>query len=138
MDNKELREKIVKCKALQGKSVLDILASDRFGENLATYWLSQQKDRQAAIASFEAMRKSGGFKGYKLPAHPIDKLAHLSAEEMAVEYTKVVAKTSERLAAERKYIQQLGFQAYNLTILQIASEEFPEIKESFLKPKKAN
>lgn len=138
MDKKELRDKIVKCKALQGKSVLDILASDRFTENLATYWVSQQTDRKAAIASYDAMRKSGGFNGYKLPAHPIDKLMNLSAEEMAVEFTKVLAKSSNRPAAERQYIQQLGNQAYNLTILQIASEEFPEIKESFLKPKKAN
>lgn len=132
MNTKEINEKLLSCKALQGKSVQDICLSELFVKNIGRYWTAQQADRKAAEASFAAMKVNGAIGPMaKLPSHPIVSLMHLSAQDMALEYMMVIGKVSERSAAERKYIQQLGRQAYNLTILQMASEEFPELKELY-------
>lgn len=127
--------KINACKGLQGKTVSDIVVSDRFEKNLAAYLTAQKEDRNTSRKSFEAMRKAGGAVGYKLPAHPVDRVMDLSVSDFALEYAKILTGTSERTNAERKYIQQLGQQAYNLTVAQIVCEEFPEL-ESALIPKK--
>lgn len=134
---KEIIEKIKRCKALQGKSVQDVLCMPKFKENLAAYWTAQREDRKAIRASYEAMRKAGGAKGYKLPAHPIDDLMNLTAQEMRLEFANVLDKASKRSAAERLYIRQLGQQALNLTTAQMVVEEFPEL-EGELIPKSAN
>lgn len=134
---KETLQKIRSCKALQGKTIFDVVALPRFVENLAAYWAEQKETRKTAIASYQAMHKLGGPKGYKLPAHVIDKLVDLSAEDFAVEYAKVVAGGSTRNSAERKYIRQIGQQAYNLTVAQYVVEEYPEL-EPELFPKKSN
>ena len=134
MLNKEIRKKIASCKALQGKTFFDIVTMPKFVENLAAYWVAQKVDRDAIRASYDAMRRMGGAKGYKIPAHPIDRLSELTAEEMAIEYVKVIAGGSERGHAERLYIQQIGQQAYNLTVAQFVVEEFPEL-EAVLMPK---
>ena len=134
---KETLQKIRSCKALQGKTIFDVVALPRFLENLAAYWTAQKTDRDAIRKSYDAMRKMGGAKGYRIPAHPIDDLAQLSVDDLAVEYAKVVAGGSTRNHAERLYIRQIGQQAYNLTVAQYVVEEYPEL-EPELFPKKSN
>ena len=132
--NKEILNKIRDCKALQNVTVEELCQSDLFRDNLAAYMNAQCEDRKAIRASYDAMRKLGGAKGFKIPAHPIDDLMSLSVEDFAVEYLNVISKCSKRPAAERQYILQLGQQAYNLTVAQIVINEFPEL-ESVLIPK---
>lgn len=133
----EILKKIRSCKELQGKTIKDIVESVEFVENLAAYWVAQKEDRKATKSSYEAMRKAGGAKGYRVPAHPIDDLSALTANEMAAEYYAVLMKMCNRPAAERKYIYQLGQQAYNLTIAQIVIREFPELEDTLI-PKSKN
>lgn len=132
--NKEILNKIRDCKALQNVTIEDLCKTDRFRDNLAAYMTAQREDRKAIRASYDAMRKLGGVKGYKIPAHPIDDVISMSVEEFAREYLNVISKSSKRPAAERQYILQLGQQAYNLTVAQIVINEFPEL-ESVLIPK---
>lgn len=130
----EIQQKIASCKALQNVTVEQLCQSDRFRDNLAAYMNAQREDRKAIRASYDAMRKLGGAKGFKIPAHPIDDLMSLSVDDFAREYLNVISKCSKRPAAERQYIRQLGQQAYNLTVAQIVINEFPEL-ESVLIPK---
>lgn len=132
---KETENKVRSCKALQGLSILDIVAMPRFRENLAAYWTEQRETRKTTIASYQAMHKLGGPKGYKLPAHVIDDLAHLSVDDLAVEFGKIVCGGSTLVKAERVYIKQIGQQAYNLTISQIVVEEYPELADELLSKK---
>lgn len=134
----EIRNKIASCKALQEMTVADLCATARFRENLAAYMTAQRTDREAIRDSYKAMKKLGGAKGYKLPAHPIDRVIDLSVEDFAVEYMAVINKTSTRPAAEREYIRQLGQQAYNLTVAQYVVDEYPELKKVLLPKSKAN
>lgn len=131
MTKQEIQNKIKSCKALQGVTLSDVLTMQKFGENLAAYMEAQRQDRNAIRKSYEAMRRMGGAKGYKLPSHPIDKTLNLDVASFATEYMRVIAKTSERPFAEREYIRQLGQQAYNLTIAQIVCEEYPELHDYF-------
>lgn len=130
MDKATLK-KIASCKALQDKTVMDVCQMDQFLENLGKYMDAQKADRQAIQASYQAMRKLGGTKGYKLPTHPIDRVMDLTVEDFADAYMDVINKTSPRPAAERKYIEQLGQQAYNLTVAQLVTAEFPELHDMF-------
>lgn len=134
----ETIKKIERCKALQGKTIFDVVVMPRFIENLAAYWTAQKTDRDAIRKSYQAMRKMGGAKGFKLPAHPIDDLDGLTTEELAIEFAKVVAGGSNRVAAERKYIRQIGQQAYNLTVAQCVVDEFPELADELLPKSKSN
>lgn len=138
MLDKETQKKIASCKALQGKTIFDVVVMPRFIENLAAYWTAQKTDRDAIRKSYQAMRKMGGAKGFKLPAHPIDDLDGLTTEELAIEFAKVVAGGSNRVAAERKYIRQIGQQAYNLTVAQCVVEEYPELADELLPKSKSN
>lgn len=135
---KEILTKIQSCKALQGKTVEELIATERFRNNLAAYMTAQREDRKQIRASYGAMRKVGGAKGYKLPAHPIDRVINLTVGEFAAEFMAVVAKKSARPAAERQYIQQLGLQAYNLTVAQYVVEEYPELADELIPKSKAN
>lgn len=135
---KETLNKIRSCKALQGKTIFDVVALPRFVENLAAYWTAQKTDRDAIRKSYDAMRKMGGARGYRIPAHVIDDLAKLTVEELAIEYAKVVAGGSTRNHAERLYIRQIGQQAYNLTVVQYVVDEYPELKDELLPKSKAN
>lgn len=135
---KETLQKIRSCKALQGKDVADIIAMPRFLENLGAYWTAQKTDRDAIRKSYEAMRKMGGAKGYRIPAHVIDDLAGMSVADLAFEYAKVVAGGSTRNHAERLYIRQIGQQAYNLTIAQIVVDEYPELANELLPKSNSN
>lgn len=135
---KEILTKIQSCKALQGKTVEELIATERFRNNLAAYMKAQREDRMQIRSSYEAMRKAGGAKGYKLPAHPIDRVIDLSVDDFAAEYMSVIAKISKRPHAERRYIQQLGQQAYNLTVAQMVVEEYPELEPVLIPKSKAN
>lgn len=129
--DKKTRAKIASCKALQGKTIADVCEMERFRSNLAAYMEAQKTDRAAIRASYDAMRKLGGAKGYKLPAHVIDRVIELNTEQFAAAYLDVIWGVSPRPVAERNYIKQLGNQAYNLTVAQIVTEEFPELKSLF-------
>ena len=134
----ETRNKIASCKALQEMTVADLCATVRFRDNLAAYMTAQRTVRDAIRKSYDAMRKLGGAKGYKLPAHPIDRVINLSVEDFAVEYLAVIANASKRPVAERRYIQQLGQQAYNLTVAQYVVDEYPELADELIPKSKAN
>lgn len=134
----EIQAKIRACKALQGMTVDDVCRTAKFRENLAAYWQAQKDDRKTIRKSYEAMRRAWGAKGYKVPAHVIDDLAGLDAEQMAGEYIAVLGRISKRPAAERLYIQQIGQQAYNLTVAQFVCDEYPELHEYFYPKSKTN
>lgn len=136
--DKKINDAIRKCKALQGMTVEDVINSERYLDNLAAYIKAQRDDRKAIRASYMAMHKVGGAPGYKLPAHPIDKTMDMSTPEFADEYKRIIAKTSALPAAQRAYIFQLGQQAYALTVAQIVSEEFPELRDKLIPKSKAN
>lgn len=124
--------KIRACKALQNVSVRDMLKTERFQKNMEAYLNAQKEDRTSYIASYTAMRKLGLPKGYKLPAHVIDRILDLSVEDFTEAYFEVIQGVSDRSAAERLYISQLGQQAYNLTMAQIVCEEFPELEKELI------
>ena len=128
----ETRNKIASCKALQEMTVADLCDTVRFRDNLAAYMTAQRTDRDAIRKSYDAMRKLGGAKGYKLPAHPIDRVIGLTVEQFAAEYLAVLGRTSKRPVAERQYIQQLGQQAYNLTVAQYVVDEYPELADELI------
>ena len=136
--NKDIQQKIRECKALQGKTIEDIISMERFQNNLAAYMQAQRTDREAIRASYKAMRKLGGANGYKLPAHSIDRVINMSVQDFAKEYALVVTGESKRSFAEREYIGQLGAQAYSLTMAQIVSEEFPELKDVLIPSSNGN
>ena len=138
MLDKATRRKIESCKALQGKTVSDIIETERFEKNLAAYLTAQKEDRKTSRKSYEAMRKAGGAIGLKLPAHPVDNFLDMSVDVFAFEYWLVVSGVSERKRSERDFIRQLGQQAYNLTIAQIICEEFPELEPALIPKKNAN
>lgn len=135
---KDIREKVESCKALQGKTVLDICETQRFQDNIAAYLTAQKEDRKAIRASYEAMRKLGGTKGYKLPAHVLDRLMGLSVDEFVGAFIQILAGVSNRPHSERIYIEQLGRQAYNLTVAQFVVEEFPELADELIPKAKNN
>lgn len=135
MLDKGTQNKINACKGLQGKTVLDIISTDRFEKNLSAYLTAQKEDRNTSRKSFEAMHKAGGAVGLKLPAHPVDNFLSMSVADFVVEYADVISGVSNRPKAQREFVRQLGQQAYNLTVAQIVCEEFPEL-ESALIPKR--
>lgn len=138
MLDKETQQKIASCKALQGMTVEDFIKNDRFRENLAGYLTEQLETRKMARASYAAMKKVGGAKGYKLPAHVCDKFIDVSVEQFAEMFMAVVAKRYNGPLAERQYILQLGMQAYNLTVAQYVVEEYPELEPVLFPKAKAN
>ena len=138
MLDKATRRKIESCKALQGKTVSDLVSTDRFEKNLAAYLTAQKEDRNTSQKSYEATRKAGGAIGLKLPAHPVDHFLDMSVADFAMEYLAVFAGISKRPKSERDYINQLGQQALNLTIAQIVCEEFPELEPALIPKKNAN
>lgn len=134
----ETRKKVASCRALQGMTVRELCETERFRENLAAYQKAQREDREAVRASYKAMRKLGGAKGYKLPSHPIDHVIMMSTEMLAKEFTAILAGKSSLPLSQRRYIEQLADQAYNLTVVQYVVEEFPELEEELLPKAKNN
>lgn len=130
--------KVRQCKALQDVTIAQLVETQKFRDNLAAYMTAQKEDRAAIQKLYMAMKKLGGAKGYKLPSHPIDKVINLSVGEFANEYLAIINHVSKRPFAERRYIFQLGNQAYNLTIAQIVVEEFPELADELIPKSKDN
>ena len=130
--------KVRQCKALQDVTIAQLVKTQKFRDNLAAYMTAQNEDRAAIQKSYMAMKKLGGAKGYKLPSHPIDKVINLSVGEFANEYLAIINHVSKRPFAERRYIFQLGNQAYNLTIAQIVVEEFPELADELIPKSNGN
>lgn len=137
MIDKGTQNKIDSSKALQGKTISDIIGMERFTDNLAAYIKAQREDRKSTRESFRAMLKSGMVSGKKVPAHPMDATLPWSVGEFAMEYLAVVTGVSKQSHAVREYVRQLGQQAYNLTIAQIVCDEFPELAPALL-PKSGN
>lgn len=125
----EQQKKVASCKALQGKSIGDVVRMPEFLENLGAYMRAQFTERKAARESYEKIKVFA--RGFKLPAHAIDKVIDLSPEQFAEEYLAVINGDNQRPAAVREYIAQLGQQAYNLTIAQFVVKEFPELADEF-------
>ena len=123
-------DKIRACKALRGKTILDVVELPRFVDNLAAYWKAQEEDRDTLYKWFETMRNVA--KGYRVPAHVIDDLLELTTEELALEFASVLTKASQRPFAQRQYIRQIGMQAYNLTVIQYVCDEYPELEKELL------
>lgn len=132
----EQQKKIASCKALQGKSVKDVVESPKFIENLGAYMRAQFEERKAARKSYDKIKFH--VRGFKLPAHPIDAVLDLTPGQFAQEYLQIINAANKRPAAVREYIAQLGQQAYNLTIGQYVVEEFPELSEVFFPKIKNN
>ena len=132
----EQQKKVASCKALQGKSISDILRMPEFLENLGAYMRAQFTERKAARESYEKIKVFA--RGFKLPAHAIDKVIDLTPEQFAEEYLAVICGNCKRPAAVREYIAQLGQQAYNMTIAQFVVKEFPELADIFFPKSKNN
>lgn len=128
----ETIKKIDACKALQHASIADIVRGERFRQNLSAYMAAQREDRAKIRASYEAMKKVGGAKGYKLPAHPVDKVINMPTEEFGEEYLRILSHKSNLPATLRQYIFQLARQAFNLTVAQYVCDEFPELRDELL------
>ena len=82
---KETLKKISRCKALQGLSIAEVVRGEQFLKNLAAYMAAQREDRKQIRASYAAMKKLGGAKGYKLPSHVIDRVIDMTTEDFAEE-----------------------------------------------------
>ena len=137
MTDKEAQKKIAACKKLQGMTVEGVIDTPRFRENIAAYLAEQRETRRSAEASFAAVRKAG-MCGCKLPSHVCDMFVTMPVDEFTRLYKEVISRRSERPFRERQYIQQLGGQAYNLTIAQYVIEEFPETKNYFFPKHETN
>lgn len=120
-------EKIRACKALQGKTVLDICSLSGFLSNLKAYVNAQREERKIAIDHAEQF---GGGK-YHAPGHAIDQTMGWDIEQWREEFMAVLNKSSVQSAAVREYVRQLGMQAYNVTMANIVLVEFPELREYF-------
>ena len=120
-------EKIRACKALQGKTILDICLLPGFLSNLEAYVNAQREERKIAL---DHAAQFGGGK-YHAPAHAIDKTMEWDMERWRDEFMAVLNKSSVQPAAVREYVRQLGMQAYNVTMANIVLLEFPELREYF-------
>lgn len=129
--DKKIAEKVRQCKALKGKSVVDVMDMRQFQDNLAAYWTQQTESRKQVENNYRLIEKP-------VPAHPIAKLKNLSVKQLMMEYLAVINGTSTRTSSERLYIKQLCQQAYNLTVAQIVCKEFPELESELLPKAKAN
>jgi hypothetical protein len=113
------------------------MISEKFQQNFTAYWNSQKADRQAAIASANAM--GAKIRGFKVPAHAIDAFMKDSVGDMIIDYAMVLSGQSKRPVRERIYLKQLGDQAYMKTIAEYLIEEFPYMEEELMpKTPKAN
>ena len=123
--------KMKACKALAGKTVLDVLEMPEFAANLGKYFEAQKAEWQAARKSLEVQRKIAGTNRLRLPAHTLDKLIEWDNERLRKEFVAVVQKTSTSSHAVREYVGQLGMQAYNVTVANFVVAEFPELSDFF-------
>ena len=115
-------DKIRSCKALQGFSIEQLINGERFRNNIAAYLKEQQQTRKRTVAPT----------GYKLKAHVVDHFLDWTVDKFIAEFINVLARRSRLSSRERQYIEQLGKQAYNLTVAQYVVEEFPELENELL------
>lgn len=136
MLTKEECDKIRNCKELKGKTIADVCQSDNFLKNLREYIRVQREERITARSLIQ--------KGMRLQAHPIDKIMERGlmddggATRFANEYCRILNRVSTLPANEREYILQLGAQAYNLTVVQAVTKQYPELKDKLSNNKRAN
>lgn len=127
--NRELQAKIRQTKALQGKSIEDVVRSERFFRVLTTYMKEQKATREAA----DLLAKS---RNLTLNTHPMTELDMEDVDGFREEYLKCISKTSTLRPIVRHYIMQLAGQAYAYTVALIVCEQFPELKSQLLNTKK--
>lgn len=130
--NRELTQALRGLRCLKNKTVEDIVKSERYFRVLSQYWKQQQEERIAGKLAYQAMEKKGLTAGKHLPAHIIDSLMSMSADDLRDAYLCILDKTSAIIPRERQYISQLCGQAYNYTIILMACDEKPELREKLL------
>ena len=130
----KVKNKIKTCQALKGKTVFEVIRTQEYQDNLTAYLKCQREDRASIQSSYDAMKKLGGAKGYKLPAHVIDHFKDWEAKEFGLEYMRILQQRSGCSADERTYIIQICQQAYNKTVADFVVAEFPQLKK-YLYPK---
>jgi len=129
--DKAIADKVRECKALQGKTVVDVIEMAEFKDNLAIYWAQQRESRKQVEKNYKMIAK-------QVPAHPIAQIMNFSVDDMAFNYIQILMGKSLLPSSTRKYITQLCQQAYHLTIAQIICKEFPELEPELLPKAKAN
>lgn len=128
---KEQIKKILSVKRLHGLSIAEFCSTPEFLDTLGKYFDAQKEEHSAMRSAFGAIRKMGGGKGMKVPAHVLDHLVDWTTERLRDEYVACINKTSTRSAAEREYILQLGMQAYNVATVEIICAEYPDLRQAF-------
>lgn len=111
---------------LQGKTLQDVLFSEEFENNATAYLNSQRTDRKKFISQAVRMKQ-------RVQRHTIDRLDFLTGGNFAKYYFEVINGISQRSAAERLYIEQLGRQIYNKTIQDWTVAKYPETEAEFYK-----
>lgn len=124
-----VKNKIKSCKALQGKTIFDVVKMDEFATNLEAYIKCQREDREQTRASFKAMKQLNP--KAKLPAHVIDHFEKWETKDFIYEYMRILQAKSGCGKNERIYILQLCQQAYNKTVADFVVAEFPELRELY-------
>lgn len=123
------KNKIKNCKALQGKTIFDVIKMDVYSTNLEAYIRCQREDREKAIASFKAIKKFNSTA--KMPTHVIDHFKEWQTKDFVYEYMRILTQKSGCTSNERRYILQICQQAYNKTVADIVIAEFPDMKKYF-------
>lgn len=130
---KEIKEKIKATKALQGKSVEDVLRTPEFAANVAAYLREQRALRQAVRDTIHKQNPRA-----RIPAHTVDRMGYLNEYNFAEIWIKISQRIIKKPKSEREYIDQLGMLAYNKTIADFVIAEFPELKDEFYPKKQSN
>lgn len=134
MLSKKALKAVRETKALQGKTLGEICDTPEFLQNLKALLNQQVTERKLAEKSARITTAFNPGK-YHLPTHPIQQFMEHTAEQFKEEYLAVIGKQSSRPSGERLFIEQLGGQAYNLTMVQFIVAEHPEVAEEFgIKP----
>lgn len=125
----KVKNRIKTCKALQGKTIFDILKMDEYRSNLEAYIRCQREDREKTIASYKAMKQLN--ENAKLPAHVIDHFEKWQTDDYIYEYMRILQSKSGCSHEERRYLLQICQQAYNKTVADFVVAEFPQFKKYF-------
>lgn len=121
---KDVIEKIRICKALQGKTIVDVCSMPQFMDNVSAYLAEQKELREVTLRAIP--------NGKRAASHVIDRIKLDDVTGIIDEYVLILAKKSRKSASERLYIEQICQQAYNLTICQIVCKEFPELNDKLM------
>lgn len=122
----ELEKKIKQTKALQGKSVEDVLRMPEFAANVGAYLREQRALRQAVKDTIHKKNPRA-----RVPAHTIDRVGYLNQYNFAEIWIKISQRVIKKPKAEREYIDQLGMLAYKKTVADFVIAEFPELRDEF-------